>query len=137
MGKERERQAGQRKQNNTRRKNNNRASEKTPYLTIKRKQKNAGRESDRRNTDKKIKLNQQKQSSKSTERAALKTTISLLLCRKEENEKKINGSNLTGIMVGSSLIPATTVLAGDDVETLRVWVFGEGSTAECEAVSKA
>ena len=44
---------------------------------------------------------------------------------------------LTGIMVGSSLIPATTVLAGDDVETLRVWVFGEGSTAECEAVSKA
>ena len=52
MGKERERQAGQRKQNNTRRKNNNRASEKTPYLTIKRKQKNAGRESDRRNTDK-------------------------------------------------------------------------------------
>ena len=67
MGKERERQAGQRKQNNTIRKNNNRASEKTPYLTIKRKQKNAGRESDRRNTDKKIKLNQQKQSSKSTD----------------------------------------------------------------------
>ena len=67
MGKERERQAGQRKQNNTRRKINNRASEKTPYLTIKRKQKNAGRESDSRNTDKKIKLNQQKQSSKSTD----------------------------------------------------------------------
>lgn len=67
MGKERERQAGQRKQNNIRRKNNNRASEKTSYLTIKRKQKNAGRELDRRNTDKKIKLNQQKQSSKSTD----------------------------------------------------------------------
>lgn len=52
-------------------------------------------------------------------------------------KRKLMAAILTGIMVGSSLIPATTVLAGDDVETLRVWVFGEGSTAECEAVSKA
>ena len=38
-------------------------------------------------------------------------------------KRKLMAAILTGIMVGSSLIPATTVLAGDDVETLRVWVF--------------
>lgn len=51
--------------------------------------------------------------------------------------KKVMAAILTAVMTCTSLIPAVTVKAEDEVVKLRVWVFGEGSTENCEKVSEA
>ena len=44
---------------------------------------------------------------------------------------------LAALMTCSAFTPAVAVKADDDVVKLKIWVFGEGSTEECEKVSEA
>lgn len=50
-------------------------------------------------------------------------------------KKKLVSAVLAATMVCTSFV--STVSAEEDITTLRVWVFGEGTTADCETVSEA
>ena len=51
--------------------------------------------------------------------------------------KKMMAAVLAALMTCSAFTPAVAVKADDDVVKLKIWVFGEGSTEECEKVSEA
>ena len=52
--------------------------------------------------------------------------------RGKMKRKKMMAAVLAALMTCSAFTPAVAVKADDDVVKLKIWVFGEGSTEECE-----